>query len=181
MDQWEDHAVHCSSEVGVKFRHDLVRDTLFDICSKVGIMARKEAPMGFLSEDGKDLRPADLLLFNWFRGKDVCLDVTGISPFAGMGQSSWASRLALNYAVEKKKKKYASKYEENGYKFIPFAFSTFGELEEEALGTLSRIKSLAISHCNNTRIGVFIFRRLSFCIQKGVGAQLVSRLPSNFM
>ncbi|GJW41559.1 hypothetical protein Tco_0067404 [Tanacetum coccineum] len=55
MDQWGDHAVHCSSEVGVKFRHNLVRDILVDICSKVGIMVRKEAPMGFLSGDGKDL------------------------------------------------------------------------------------------------------------------------------
>jgi hypothetical protein len=48
MDIWGDHAVHCSSEVGVKFRHNLVRDILVDICSKVGIMVRKEAPMGFL-------------------------------------------------------------------------------------------------------------------------------------
>ncbi|GJY89780.1 hypothetical protein Tco_0504976, partial [Tanacetum coccineum] len=55
-----------SSEVGVQgLRHNLVRDILVDICSKVGIMVRKEAPMGFLSDDGKDLRPADLLLFNW--------------------------------------------------------------------------------------------------------------------
>ncbi|GJY25784.1 hypothetical protein Tco_0400510 [Tanacetum coccineum] len=44
------------------------------------------APMGFLSDDGKDLRPADLLLFNWLQGKDACLDVTCISPFAGMGR-----------------------------------------------------------------------------------------------
>ncbi|PWA86787.1 hypothetical protein CTI12_AA137770 [Artemisia annua] len=67
MDKWGDHAVYCSSEVGVKFRHNLVRDILVDICSKVGIMVRKEAPMGFLSEDGKELRPADLLLFNWLQ------------------------------------------------------------------------------------------------------------------
>ncbi|GKA03367.1 putative reverse transcriptase domain-containing protein [Tanacetum coccineum] len=88
MDQWGDHAVHCSSKVGVKFRHNLVRDILVDICSKVGIMVHKEAPMGFQSEDGRDLRSADLLLFNWIQGKDVCLDVTGISPFAGMGSNS---------------------------------------------------------------------------------------------
>ncbi|GKF18013.1 hypothetical protein Tco_0062931, partial [Tanacetum coccineum] len=31
------YAVHCSSEVGVKFRHNLVRDILVDVCSKVGI------------------------------------------------------------------------------------------------------------------------------------------------
>ncbi|PWA93264.1 exostosin-like protein [Artemisia annua] len=53
MDQWRDHAVHCASEVGVKFRHNLVRDILVDICSKEGIMVRKEAPMGFLSEEGR--------------------------------------------------------------------------------------------------------------------------------
>nr|GEU30350.1 pentatricopeptide repeat (PPR) superfamily protein [Tanacetum cinerariifolium] len=55
MDQCGDHAVHCSNEVGVKFRHNLVRDILVDICSKVGIMVRKEAPLGFLSKDGNDL------------------------------------------------------------------------------------------------------------------------------
>ncbi|GJR40673.1 putative reverse transcriptase domain-containing protein [Tanacetum coccineum] len=92
MDKWGDHAVHCSSEVGVKFRHNLVRDILVDICSKVGIMVRKEAPMGFRSGDGKDLRPADLLLFNWFQGKDACLDVIGTSPYAGMGANSWPLR-----------------------------------------------------------------------------------------
>ena len=181
MDQWGDHAVHCSSDVGVKFRHNLVRDILVDICSKVGIMVRKEAPMGFLSEDGKELRPADLLLFNWLQGKDACLDVTGISPFAGVGATSWSPGIALHNAVEKKKRKYASKCEDNGYKFIPFAFSTFGEFDTEALDTLSRIKSIAISHSNNVKSGVFIFHRISFCIQKGVGAQLVSRLPSNFV
>ncbi|GKB68028.1 hypothetical protein Tco_0929440 [Tanacetum coccineum] len=55
MDQCGDHAVHCSSEVGVKFRHNIVHDILVDTCSQVGIMVRKESQMGFLSEDGKDL------------------------------------------------------------------------------------------------------------------------------
>nr|GEZ43906.1 putative reverse transcriptase domain-containing protein [Tanacetum cinerariifolium] len=88
MDQWGDHTVHCSSEVGVTFMHNLVRDILIGICSKVRIMVRKEAPMGFLSEDGKDLRHTDLLLFNWLQGKDTCLDVTDISPFASTGVNS---------------------------------------------------------------------------------------------
>nr|GFB38391.1 hypothetical protein [Tanacetum cinerariifolium] len=69
---------------------------------------RKEAPMDFLSEEEKDLRPADLLLFNWLKCKDACLNVTCISPFAGMGANSWAYGVALHNAVEKKKRKYAS-------------------------------------------------------------------------
>ncbi|GKB15918.1 putative reverse transcriptase domain-containing protein, partial [Tanacetum coccineum] len=132
-------------EVGVKFRHNLVRDILVDICSKIGIMVRKEAPMGFLSHDGKYLRPADLLLFNWLQGKDACLDMTGISPFAGTGANSWAPGVALHNAVEKKKRKYASICKENGYKFIPFAFFTFREFDTEALDTLSRIKAISIT------------------------------------
>ncbi|GKE76552.1 hypothetical protein Tco_1542672, partial [Tanacetum coccineum] len=159
MDQWGDHAVHCCSEVGVKFRHNPVRDILVDICSKVGIMVRKEAPMGFLSEDRKDLRPADLLLFNWLQGKDACLDVTCISPFASMGATACAPEAALHNAVEKKKKKYGSVCEKNRYKFIPFAFSTFREFDTDALDTLSRIKSIFISHSNNVKSGVFIFHR----------------------
>ena len=115
------------------------------------------------------LRPADLLLFNWLQGKDACLDVTGISPFGGTGVTSWAPGVALHNAVEKKKRKYASKCEDNGYKFVPFAFSTFGEFDTEALDTLSRIKSIASSHSNNAKSGIFIFHMISFCIQKGVG------------
>nr|GEV19097.1 epoxide hydrolase [Tanacetum cinerariifolium] len=130
---WGDHAVHCSSEVGVKFRHNLVRDILVDVYFKVGIMVRKKALIGFISEDGKDLRPTDLLLFNWLQ--------------------------ALHNAVEKKKKKHASICEENGYKFISFAVFTFGEFDTEALDTLSRIKSIFISHSNNAKSGVFIFHR----------------------
>lgn len=50
MDKWGDHAVHCSSEIGVKFRYNLVRDMLVDICCKAGMWVRKEAPMRFYSE-----------------------------------------------------------------------------------------------------------------------------------
>ncbi|GKC66473.1 hypothetical protein Tco_1099071, partial [Tanacetum coccineum] len=106
MDQWGDHAVHCSSEVGVKFRRNLVCDILVDIWA-----------------------------------------------------TSWAHGVALHNFVAKKKRKYASVCEENRYKFIPFAFSTFREFDTEALDTLSRIKSISINHSNNAKSGVFIFHR----------------------
>ncbi|GKE20921.1 nucleotide-binding alpha-beta plait domain-containing protein, partial [Tanacetum coccineum] len=52
----------------------------------------EEAPMGFLSEDGNDLRPANHLFFNWLQ--------------------------ALHNVAEKKKMKYASICEENGYRSV---------------------------------------------------------------
>ena len=104
MDIWGDHVVHCLSEIGAKFRHHLVRDMLVDICCKAGISVRKEAPMEFFSEVGKNLRPADLLLFNWLNGKDACVDLTKSSPFAGMGVSSWAFGASFANAAERQKK-----------------------------------------------------------------------------
>ena len=49
------------------------------------------------------------------------------------------------------RKKYTTKCEENDYKFIPFALSTFGELGEEVLDLLSRIASIAMSNLSITK------------------------------
>ncbi|PWA93466.1 hypothetical protein CTI12_AA070360 [Artemisia annua] len=77
MDQWGDHAVHCSSEVGVKFRHNLVREVLVDMYSKVGIMVRKEAPMGCLtvaktSPVGRRREKADVASNTKVAGSSYC-------------------------------------------------------------------------------------------------------------
>ena len=74
--------------------------------------------------------------------------------------------VALGNVVDKKKRMYAPKCEDNGYKFIPFNFSTFGEFDTEAFDTLSRIKSIVISHLNNGKSGVLIFHRISYCQRK---------------
>lgn len=58
IDIYGDHAVHCASEIGGKYRHDMVCDTFADICYKSGVAARKEVHMGFLSDSVKALRPA---------------------------------------------------------------------------------------------------------------------------
>ncbi|KAL5718570.1 hypothetical protein ACHQM5_011457 [Ranunculus cassubicifolius] len=76
MDIWGDHAIHCRNDIGAKYRHNLVRDVLADICNKSGVVAKKEVSIGLSSDTGKDLRPADLLIYNWDKGKDMCLDVT---------------------------------------------------------------------------------------------------------
>ncbi|GJR19033.1 hypothetical protein Tco_0967560 [Tanacetum coccineum] len=60
----------------------LAEDVLFDICRRGGISTKKEAPVNFLTDlsDGKStLRPADVLVFVWVRGKHVWVDLTGVS------------------------------------------------------------------------------------------------------
>ncbi|PNX59641.1 auxilin-like protein, partial [Trifolium pratense] len=50
LDTFEDHAVHCRELPGFKYRHDLVRDVLFDIFRRAGISMKKEAPVNFLTD-----------------------------------------------------------------------------------------------------------------------------------
>ncbi|KAL9997028.1 putative exostosin [Helianthus debilis subsp. tardiflorus] len=68
LDSFGEHVVHCRELPGFKYQHDLVRDVLFDIFRCVGISAKKEAPVNFLTDplEGRStLRPADILVFGW--------------------------------------------------------------------------------------------------------------------
>ncbi|GJT00938.1 hypothetical protein Tco_0822107 [Tanacetum coccineum] len=45
LDSFGEHAVHCKELPGFKYRHDMVRDVLFDVCRRARISAKKEAPL----------------------------------------------------------------------------------------------------------------------------------------
>ena len=45
-DIFGDHAVSCAGIVGIKHRHNVVRDTLVDVYYRSGILARKEVDVG---------------------------------------------------------------------------------------------------------------------------------------
>jgi hypothetical protein len=50
LDTFGEHAAHCRELPGFKYRHDLVRDVLFDIFRRAGISVKKEAPVNFLTD-----------------------------------------------------------------------------------------------------------------------------------
>ncbi|KAJ0467899.1 putative exostosin [Helianthus annuus] len=71
MDKYGEHAMHCKELPEFKYRHDWVRDVLWDILRRAGISANKEAPVNFLMDhmEGRStIRLADLLVFGWARG-----------------------------------------------------------------------------------------------------------------
>ncbi|KAL6544848.1 hypothetical protein OROMI_023710 [Orobanche minor] len=68
-----------------------------------------------------------------------------------------------------------------GYGLLPFSFSTLGELDSDAVALLVRIRGFSLAQDAGARAAHHIFSRISFAIAKRVGAQLVSRLPTNFM
>ncbi|GKD07066.1 hypothetical protein Tco_1186751 [Tanacetum coccineum] len=87
LNSFGEHVVHFKELSRFKYRQDMVRDVLYDICRRAGISAKKEAPVNFLTDPSHGrftLRPADVLAFGWVRGKHACVDLTEISPLVGL-------------------------------------------------------------------------------------------------
>nr|GEX15027.1 auxilin-like protein [Tanacetum cinerariifolium] len=99
----------------IKYPHDMVKDVFFDICRRVGISAKKQAPVG---------------------GKHACVDLTGFSPLVGLSSKGFTTGHAALKAASGKVTKHEKAYIENQHMFIPFAFDTFGFLAPEAVKLL---------------------------------------------
>ncbi|GJT41333.1 putative reverse transcriptase domain-containing protein [Tanacetum coccineum] len=181
LDSFGEHAVHCKELPGFKYRHDLVRDVLYDVLKRAGISSRKEAPVNFLTDplEGRStLRPADILVFGWAGGKHACVDLTGVSPLVGLRDNGFVAGQVALKAESSKVAKHEKACLENQHVFIPFAFDTFGFLAPEAEEFLNRVQRVVQSNFSTPKTQNFIFSRIGFAIQKGVAAQLVARLPA---
>ncbi|GJR89738.1 hypothetical protein Tco_0213749 [Tanacetum coccineum] len=141
----------------------------------------KEVDIGLDGGHDKKLRPADMLLYSWDGGLDVCVDLTGSSPLTQTGMSDFAPGRAVTDAAQRKRGKYMTKCADIGYGFLPFSFSSFGELEKDAVTLLKRVRNFSMAQDIGARAASHIFNRIGFSIAKGVGAQIVSRLPSNVL
>ncbi|GKB60377.1 hypothetical protein Tco_0916563 [Tanacetum coccineum] len=86
---------------------------------------------------------------------------------------------AMIDATQRKLGKYMAKCAAIGCGFLPFSFSSLRELEADAVTLLKRIRKFSMTQDIGARVAVHIFNRISFTIAKGVGDQIVSRLPSN--
>ncbi|GJR30892.1 hypothetical protein Tco_1107124 [Tanacetum coccineum] len=180
-DIYGDRAVLCAGIIGIKHRHNIMRDTLVDICFHSGILACKEVDIGLGGGRDKPLRPADMLLYLWGRGLDMCVDLTGSSPLMQTGLADFVPGRAVMDAAHCKRVKYEAKCADIGYSFLPFLFSSLGELEKDAVALLKRIRKFFVTQDIGAWTAVHIFNRISFAIAKGVGAQIVSWLPNNFL
>ncbi|GKE75604.1 hypothetical protein Tco_1537645, partial [Tanacetum coccineum] len=143
-DIYGDHAVSCAGIIGIKHHHNVVRNTLVDICYRFGISACKEVNIGLDGGRDKPLRPADMLLYSWDGGLDVCVDLTGSSHLTQTGMVDFIPG-----------------------RFLPFSFSSLGELEAYAVTLLKRIHKFSMDQDIGARAAVHIFNRISFAIAKG--------------
>ncbi|GJR59436.1 hypothetical protein Tco_1501598 [Tanacetum coccineum] len=173
LDSFGEHAVHCKELPGIKYRHDMVRDVLFDICRRAGISTKKEAPVNFLTDpsDGRStLRPADVLVFGWVGGKHACVDLTGVSPLVGLSSRGFTVGQAALKAASCKVAKHEKACIKNQHVFIPFAFDSFDFLAPEAMKLLTKVQRVMNNNVMTPRSTNVVFNRIGFTIQKGLAA-----------
>ncbi|GJX57446.1 hypothetical protein Tco_0287343 [Tanacetum coccineum] len=84
-------------------------------------------------------------------------------------------------AAQRKRIKYEAKCADIGYGFLPFSFSSFGELEKDAVTLLKQIRKFSVAQEIGACAAVHIFSRIRFAITREVRAQIVSRLPTIFL
>ncbi|GJW39111.1 hypothetical protein Tco_0064956 [Tanacetum coccineum] len=78
-------------------------------------------------------------------GLDVCVDLTYSSPLTQTGMIDFLPACAVTEAAQRKCVKYEAKCAEIGYGFLPFPFSSFEEIEKDAVTLLKRIRKFSMT------------------------------------
>ncbi|GKE19648.1 hypothetical protein Tco_1427225, partial [Tanacetum coccineum] len=170
-DIYGDHFVLSAGIIGIKHRHNIVRDTLVDICYRFGISAGKEVDIRLDGGRDKPLRLADMLLYSWDEGLDVCVDLIGFSPLTQTRMVDFVPGWVVIDVAQRICGKYMDKCAAIGYGFLLFSFSSLGELEPDAVILLKRIRKFSMTQDIGTRATINIFNRTGFSIAKGEDPQ----------
>ncbi|GJR27317.1 ankyrin repeat-containing protein ITN1-like protein [Tanacetum coccineum] len=106
-DIYRDHIVSCVGVIGIKHRHNVVRDTLVNIYFHLRISV-------------------------------------GSSPLTQTGMANFVPGRVVIDDAQRKRVKYMAKCAAIRYVFLSFSFSSLGELEEDAVNLLKRIRKFSI-------------------------------------
>ncbi len=132
-----------------------------------GVPASKE-PVGLSRSYGK--RPDGMSLIPWKSGKLLLWDVTVASTLADSYVAS-AARGAGEVAEQAGTRKY-SKYVDlsSTYQFVPLAMETLGPMTADALAFFNDLGRKLSSVTSHPHEALFLFQRLSICIQRANAA-----------
>ena len=180
LDPFGDHLVCCKHN-NFSARHGAVQECLLEFLRDAKQPVERE--QGLDRENSrrvlKDrLRPADLLIRNWSAGKDVAVDVTVAHPLQ-RSESPWnMTRVStfLKRREDAKILKYEDACRQEGWEFLPMAFSTWGSpgpqaytllhkiLRRAAAATSAESRSEKISSLSN-RLSLSLFRQVIALLQ----------------
>ncbi|GJU35118.1 hypothetical protein Tco_1183472 [Tanacetum coccineum] len=114
----------------------------------------------------KTLCAADMLLYSWDRGLDVCVDLKGSSHLTQTGMVVFLSGHAVIDATHRERVKYEAKCVDIRYSFLPLLFSSLGELEKDSVALVKRIQKFSVDQDIGPCVDVQNFNKISFVIDK---------------
>ena len=163
------HALRCHGHGNLSIRHDHLKLTLDAIGKECGVSSETETKN--LLQDER--RPADVFFRMFSSGKDLAIDLACIDTSIGNRPPSEV----LEAKAQEKNDSYLADLEAVGIKFTPFIMSLFGVFHKDALDLVSVLSTRWASR-NDVLVSVArcrIIQRLSFCLRRIIGAELVAR------
>jgi len=146
--------MHVASCSGIHIRlHNAVATSIMRFAQLVHLPSQLEVP--HLLDDGK--RPADVLIRNYARGMDLCVDVAVVCSYSDIDRASKEAGFNVARVEESKRMKYESECDAKGMLFKPFVMSTQGGFGDEAM---SIIQTLAGHFASLRRLPVGLAKRM---------------------
>jgi hypothetical protein len=138
-DPFGDHHIGCGGNNDRIFRHDSLRDILFESARSAALSPKKELPSLI---PGSKSRPADIYLPNWKHSKPAALDVSVISPLQKLTliSSSSIQGHALCIGEERKCSAHVKPCHDVGVSFIPMIAETIGGWSEVAVRMFAELR-----------------------------------------
>ena len=172
-----DHDSWCRGSLQrVSVRHNAVRDLLFLKAAEAQLGPQKE-PQNLIAQHG-ELRPADVFIPNFRYGRDMCIDVSIVSPFLHIEQASATPGFNANFKASQKISKYQKICQENGLDFVPFVMESIGGFHPDSIQVINRLARKIYSKNPLVSISENSFRirsSLQFAAQKAMGLGFLSR------
>ena len=179
-DPFGDHQVGCGGNGDRISRHNAIRDVVFSAAQSAALAPSKKTPN--LVPDSS-VRPADVLLPNWNRGRPAAVDVHVISPLQQqtLGEAASTPGHALQVGVRRKLVSNLSACRSVGVEFVPFVIETLGGLSEDTISTIRAI-GRAVGQRSGTsdlsRTTKHLFGRVAIALWRGNASLWLHRHPT---
>ena len=178
LDALGHHAVTCKRGPDVVSRHNVIRNTIHDVCRRAALSPILEQGAG-LDNEGTLSRPADILIPTWTMGKAGALDITVVHPLnnSNIFGASTSAYQCLASAEERKHRENGAKCEELNWLCVPVAVTPYGCWGSEGKSALKKVVwKLAVRTKQSPAVAQkATFTRLAVIIARSTARAIVSR------
>ena len=131
------HCLGCKEGGQRTYRHDAVRNAIFQVCQAAGLSASLEVPHLLA---GCSKRPADIFLRDYSHGKNLALDVTVSNTMQNTNLSKACVETGFHAmdAADRKRQAFHKVAPNSTFILLPLSFETLGGMTQETQRTSSR-------------------------------------------